>query len=210
MTVEPFTRLTAVAAPLPRDNVDTDALFPGRFIADMDVDYHRALFGDWRWDADGTPRPDFVLNRLPWREARILVAGRNFGCGSSREHAVWALTANGVRCVVAESFGDIFAANAVQNGLLCVPLPAREIALLTAELEAAPGMTMTVDLTEQTLTTPAGRRVSFAVDPATREALLSGLDAIGRTMLSADAIDRFQVRDRAARPWVWRPGAGAP
>lgn len=203
-----FNVLTAVAAPLPRDNVDTDAIFPGGFIADMNVDFARALFANWRWRPDGKPDPDFVLNRAPYRGAAILVAGSNFGCGSSREHAAWALEAVGIRCVIAESFGDIFAGNAVRNGILPVALSSEAVRALMAELEAEPGSTVTVDLVERRVVFPSGRRESFAIDEGSRTALLEGLDAIGVTLRHAEAISAFQEADRARRPWVYRPGTG--
>ncbi len=203
--MEPFRRLEAIAAPLPVDNIDTDTIFPGRFAQKMEVDYAAAFFADWRSD------PGFVLNRAEYRNARILVAGANFGCGSSREHAVWALAAYGIRAVIARSFGDIFRDNCVNNGVLAVALGAEAVAALAAAAERAGGRPFVVDLETQTIVPPGGMPVSFEIDAEDRRALLEGRDAIARTLEHADEIDRFQALDRTSRPWIYavaRAGAG--
>lgn len=199
--MEPFTRLTAVAAPLMRPNIDTDALFPAPFIQSMQIDFAAALFANWRADAD------FVLNRDEYAGAQVLLSGPNFGCGSSREHAVWALAARGFRAVIAPSYGDIFRDNAIRNGLLPVELPEEVIAAIAADLETANDKRLTVDLEAQTVTDGRGRSHAFTIDAAEREALLTGRDGIDMTLMQAEAIDRFQQADRTARPWAWAPMA---
>jgi 3-isopropylmalate/(R)-2-methylmalate dehydratase small subunit len=206
--MDKFIRLEGIAAPMPRDNVDTDAVIPVPWMKSIRPDYARALFANWRWkDGDGvTANPDFVLNRAPFREARILVAAANFGCGSSREAAVWALQGFGIRCVLASSFGDIFYENSFKNGLLPLVQPPATLARLHAQLAAGTGgCRMAVDLEAQTLTEPDGTVQPFAIDAGRRRTLLDGLDEIGQTLLSSDVIAAFEQRDRAARPWIYDP-----
>lgn len=207
--MEPFTRLTAVAAPLDLPNVDTDRIIPARFLRKpRGPEYGRHLFHDVRFDADGAERPDFVLNQAPYRAARILVTAENFGCGSSREMAVWALAAWGIRAVVAPSLGDIFRQNCYRNGLLPVLLPAAVVAGLRAQLHARPGATMTVDLAAQTVTAPDGTVHAFAIDPFPKHLLLTGQDELALTESHAPAIAAFEARQRAEAPWVTPGGAG--
>ncbi len=207
MTITPFIRLEAVAAPMARDNIDTDALFPAHFIKRMDVDYGATLFANWRFtDGIATERPDFVLNRPAYRDTRILVAGENFGCGSSREHAVWALKAFGIRCVIAKSFGDIFHGNCFKNGLLPVALPTEEVDRLLTDLETAAEKSLIVDLETEKIIVPGDREIPFATDQGRRRQLLEGLDDIGMTLLHAAGIGRFQDSDKKQRPWVYQPG----
>lgn len=206
--MQPFTVLRGSAAPLPIDNVDTDLIIRIERLTSL----QRHELGPWafeslRYRGDGSENPDFVLNQAPWRAAPILVAGRNFGCGSSREGAVWALLARGIRCVVAESFGDIFHANCFQNGVLPVRLPAD--ALARARTACTPQAIWEVDLRAQRIVLPDGAALAFEVDPLRRAALLEGLDDIGRTLQLHDSIDAWQARDRAARPWIWQPASGA-
>jgi 3-isopropylmalate/(R)-2-methylmalate dehydratase small subunit len=202
--MDKFRVLTATAAPLMVPNIDTDAIIPIVWLRSLGDDQAKGLFARWRRDESGDERPDFVLNREPYRRARILVAGRNFGCGSSRENAVWALMAFGIRCVIAPSFADIFSENAAKNGLLTVPLPEAETERLAAEVEHSQGAgTVTVDLDACQVTTPEGRAVAFAVNPAVRAALLEGIDEIGRTLQSEARIRTFQESDRRARPWIY-------
>jgi 3-isopropylmalate/(R)-2-methylmalate dehydratase small subunit len=185
----PFTSLTSVVAPLLRDNVDTDTIIPSREMTSTGrTGLADGLFAPWRYLEGRTPDPDFVLNRMP--DARILASGENFGCGSSREHAVWALAEWGIRAVIAESFAPIFRNNCIRNGLLPVVLPKEAIAAL-AEAE------VTVDLAAQTV---GGQR--FDIDAADKMMLLEGLDAIDLTLKHAPAIAAFHARDRIARPWV--------
>jgi 3-isopropylmalate/(R)-2-methylmalate dehydratase small subunit len=205
--MEPFTRLTAVGVPLDLPDVDTDRIVPARFLRKArTADYGRFLLHDLRFDADGSEKPDFVLNRAPYRDARILVAAQNFGCGSSREGAVWALMGYGFRAVIAPSFGDIFAGNCTKNGVLPVVLPADAVASLRGELHRAPGAMVTVDLTDQTVTAPGGGVHRFEVDAFRRECLLRGQDEIALTVERAPAIEAFEARQRAEMPWLW-PGS---
>jgi 3-isopropylmalate/(R)-2-methylmalate dehydratase small subunit len=205
--MEPLRRVEGLAAPLMRDHIDTDVIIPSREITSPAREgFGARLFAPWRYLEPGGPEdPAFVLNREPWRHARILIAGRNFGCGSSREMAVWALVQFGIRCVIAPSFGAIFRANAVRNALLPIELPAPAVDALAAAAEAAP-LWLTVDLEACEV---RGRdaqgeiRHPFAIDPDEREMLLSGLDAIDRTWQHRAAIEAFEAADRVRRPWVW-------
>lgn len=203
--MEKFTRLEGVAAPLPRANVDTDMIIPmARLVGTTRADIEAWGFELFRFNRDGSENPDFVLNQPAYRGAPILLAGDNFGCGSSREAAVWALMGLGVKAVVAPSFGDIFRNNCYQNGLLPVPLSADDIAILAEETAASPGNArVTIDLERQVVVSPRGREMAFEIEPKRKRALLDGLDEIGLTMTHADAIAAWQARDRAARPWVW-------
>jgi 3-isopropylmalate/(R)-2-methylmalate dehydratase small subunit len=202
-----FETLTAVAAPYPFANVDTDRIIRIERCARTP----RAEMGRWafeteRFDADGKDRADFVLNREPFRQAKIFIAGDNFGCGSSREMAVWAIAGLGIRCVIAPSFGEIFFGNCMQNGLLPIRLPAGTVAELLTTLAGAgtpERATLTIDLREQRIERPDGPSISFDVDPLQREALLEGLDSIALTLRKSACIDAFQQRQRANRPWVW-------
>lgn len=206
--MRPFHSLSAIAAPLPRDNVDTDAIFPGRFIQRMDIDFGRALFAAWRFDAGEAEQPDFVLNRPPFRQAEILVAGWNFGCGSSREHAVWALAAWGIRCVVAKSFGDIFFGNCLNNGLLAVELPEPVVDGLLRWLETAAEPRLAVDLPAQTIGGAAGV-IPFDITPERKHRLLRGLDEIDLTLEWAGEIARFSATHRRIQPWVFEALSGS-
>ena len=209
----PFISVSGVAAPLPRSDVDTDAVIPVPWMKAIAPDYARALFANWRWqDGDGiTERPEFILNQVPFREAKILVAGSNFGCGSSREAAVWALLGFGIRCVIAPSFGDIFYDNAYKNGLLPLVMPEIQVNALLVSLAARNGdARMTVDLESQSVTAPDGSLIAFAIDPSRRKALLGGLDEIGMTLTHAEAILAFQARDRLLRPWIYDPPLDRP
>ena len=206
--MEPFTRVTGRAAPLLRPNVDTEVMIRvDRLIGATPAGLGRWLFEAWRYDDDCAERPDFELNRPEFREARILLAGENFGCGSSREGAVWALRDYGVRAVVAPSFGDIFESNCFQNGILPVRLPEPEVEAVAAELEG--GGELTVDLVDCSLTTPRGRRVPFAIAAERRDALLAGLDEIGMTLRLDGAIRAYQARELEVRPWL-RPAGVRP
>ncbi|MBJ2155573.1 3-isopropylmalate dehydratase small subunit [Variovorax sp. IB41] len=200
--MEAFTRLEALAAPLPRANIDTDQIVPALYLqkprSDNFGDY---LFHDVRHDVHGRRRDEFVLNAPVYADARILVAGPNFGCGSSREHAVWALYDGGFRAVIAPSFGDIFFSNALKNGLLPVRLPEAVVQRMLDDLLAAPGTRMTVDLRTQTVTGPHERVEPFRIDPFPRQCLLEGLDEIDYTLAQHAAIDAFeQGRARGAAP----------
>jgi 3-isopropylmalate/(R)-2-methylmalate dehydratase small subunit len=197
---QPFTVLTGIAAPMLRDNIDTDAIIPSRESTSVARDgYGEKLFANWRY-RPGTriEQPDFVLNRPPYRRATMLIGGYNFGCGSSREAAVWSLVQFGIRCVIAKSFGEIFRKNSVCNGLLPVLLPADGVDALAGQA----GM-VRVDLQTQTVTAPSGEMWSFGIDALDRAMLLEGLDAIELTLKQSPAIAAFQARDRQTRPWIY-------
>jgi 3-isopropylmalate/(R)-2-methylmalate dehydratase small subunit len=207
--MKPVTQITGVAAPLPLANVDTDVIIRIEKLTQCP----REELGRWglaplRFREDGSENPAFVLNQPGWRKARILVAGANFGCGSSREHAVWALQGMGIECVIAPSFGDIFRNNCFQNGVLPVQLPADQAKWLLEALEArhqqGDPVELTVDLQAQTVRWPGQRDLPFAIEPRRREALLHGLDEIGLTLQLAPQIKAWQTADRAARPWIWQ------
>ncbi|HXJ82411.1 MAG TPA: 3-isopropylmalate dehydratase small subunit [Candidatus Methylomirabilis sp.] len=201
--MEPFTTLTAVAVPIDLPNVDTDRIIPARFLRrSRGPDYERYLFHDVRFRDDGSEREDFILNQPPYCQARILVAAQNFACGSSREAAVWALTAYGIRAFLAPSFGDIFAQNCGKNGALAVVLPGDVAARIRRQLHDRPGAEMTVDLLSQTVTAPDGARHEFQVDPFLKECLLRGQDEIALTLSHAAAIAAFEVRHGQEMPWV--------
>ncbi len=190
-----FERLKGIAAPLPLANVDTDMIIPARFMTALTRQgLGRHLFQELRYDAQGVERDAFVLNRAPYRDAQILIADRNFGCGSSREHAVWALTDFGIRCVVAPSFGDIFANNARKNGLLLIRLPDAECARLQRAASMADMALIDVDLDRQMISLADGESTGFSIDPDDRHALLEGLDDIARTLRHAEAIARYEAR----------------
>jgi 3-isopropylmalate/(R)-2-methylmalate dehydratase small subunit len=202
--MQPVERIEGIAAPLLRDHIDTDVIIPSRDITSPAREgFGAKLFAPWRYLAPGGPEnPDFVLNREPWRRAAILIAGHNFGCGSSREMAVWALVQFGIRSVVAPSFGAIFRDNCVRNGLLPVALPAATVAALAATAQAQPAG-WCVDLRACTLRTPDGTLHAFAFDAHEREQLLAGLDAIDLTWQQRTQIEAFEAADRLRRPWIW-------
>lgn len=192
--MQQFVRVRGVAAPLPLANVDTDMIIPARFMKALTRDGLGAhLFEELRFAADGSEREDFVLNRAACRDAQILIADRNFGCGSSREHAVWALDDFGIRCVIAPSFGDIFSNNARKNGLLLIRLPEALCERLREEIALAQLAPVEVDLAAQEIRLASGEVVAFAVNADDRRVLMEGLDDIGRTMRHEDAITRFEA-----------------
>lgn len=193
--MQPFTRLTAVAAPMDLPNVDTDRIIPARFLRKpKSAGYGQFLFHDVRFDAEARERPEFVLNRPAYRQAQILVAAENFGCGSSREMAVWALAGWGLRCVIAPSFGDIFFENCAKNGVLAVILPAETCAALRRQLHEGPGGTMTVDLEGQSVAAANGTLHRFTIDPFRKQALLTGQDEIALTLGYDKEIAAFEAR----------------
>jgi 3-isopropylmalate/(R)-2-methylmalate dehydratase small subunit len=204
--MQAFTTLTAVAAPFDTVNIDTDAIIPARFLRKPQdaTDYATCFFHDLRFDTAGVEKPGFVLNQPAYRDAHILVAAENFGCGSSREAAVWAHAAYGVRSVIAPSFGDIFQNNCSKNGVLAVVLPAAACAALRAQLHARPGATVTVDLTAQQVIAPDGTRHAFEIDGFKKQALLTGQDEIGLTFGYEELIADFERRHREAMPWLTR------
>jgi 3-isopropylmalate/(R)-2-methylmalate dehydratase small subunit len=201
--MEPFRSLTAVAAPLAMDNVNTDQIIPARFLRKpRNAGYGNFLFHDLRTRADGTQDPAFVLNRAPYQAARILVAGRNFGCGSSREGAVYALHDRAFRAVVAPSFGDIFFNNCAKNGVVAAVLAELAVADLIRQLAAQPGAEMTVDLERDTVIAPDGARHPFQLEPARKRCLLEGLDDIQLTLQHDAAIAGFEQQRYGRLPWL--------
>ena len=203
--MEKFTRVTGAAAPLMRINIDTEVVIPiNRLIGHKRGELGRFCFEPWRYTGDGTENPEFVLNQARYRAAKILVAGDNFGCGSSREHAVWSLADFGFRCIIAPSFGDIFYWNCFQNGVLPIRLPEEQVKEIAAEIEAAEKPLVTVDLAAQTITTPSGLNIVFATDPERRDALLEGNDEIGMTLKLDTQIRAHRRQDRENRPWIYR------
>ncbi len=198
-----FTILTGIAAPLPTANIDTDKIIPARFLKTIrrsGLGVH--LFDTLRYDAGGAERPDFVLNRPAYRSAEILITHENFGCGSSREHAPWALLDFGIRCVIAPDFADIFHGNCFKNGILPVALPRAVCDLLMADAELGTNARITVDLQRQVVVRPNGAEIAFTVDALRRHMLLEGLDEIGQTMQRGAAIDAFEAARLRARPWL--------
>lgn len=205
--MEKFVRLAAKACPLLLPNIDTDQILPGRFLKwPRSAELGRVLFQDLRRDAEGNERPDFLLNLPVWRDAKILIAGRNFGGGSSREAAVYALCEAGIRCVIAPSFGDIFAQNAVKNGLLTAIVPEADVLELGAAIAAEPELLVTVDLKQLTIAR-GNCTFAFSIDPVSRNQLLKGWDDIDLTQRHHDRIAAFKAADRERRPWA-RPFRG--
>ncbi len=203
--MEPFRMLDAIAVPIDEVNVDTNQLCPTRFNkVPRGPGHERILFHDQRFDEQGHEIADFVLNRELYRKARIIVAARNFGCGSSRESAVYALHAFGIRSVIAPSFGDIFASNCLKNGLLPVRLPAEAVAAMRRDLHAQVGARVKVDLAQQTVTGPDGCAHSFEIDPLQKRCLLEGLDDVALTQRYGTELAAFEARHRAAMPWLFR------
>ena len=201
--MKPFRKETGVVAPLMHANIDTDQIIPKQFLKRIErTGYGPYLFNDWRYDQEGNEKPDFILNREPYRQARVIIGGRNFGSGSSREHAVWALDNFGIRAVIAPSFADIFNGNALKGGLLPVQLPEHVVALLAERAEEEPGVEVTVDLENRTVTLEE-LTYAFEVDEFSRRCLLEGLDDIGLSLQNEEAISAFE----ATRP-SWLPDLG--
>jgi 3-isopropylmalate/(R)-2-methylmalate dehydratase small subunit len=201
--MEKFTKLTGIAAPMPLVNIDTDMIIPKQFLktikrSGLGVN----LFDEMRYDRQGNEIPDFVLNKPQYRGAQILVAGENFGCGSSREHAPWALLDFGIRCVIAPSFADIFYNNCFKNGILPIVLPQEEVDKLMEDAERGANAVLTIDLKAQTISGPDGGTIPFEVDAFKKHCLLNGLDDIGLSLEKVASIDAFEARASAARPWV--------
>ncbi|PVA10822.1 3-isopropylmalate dehydratase small subunit [Pelagivirga sediminicola] len=201
--MEKFTKISGIAAPMPMINIDTDMIIPKQFLktikrSGLGVN----LFDEMRYDDDGNEIPDFVLNKPAYRDAEILVAGDNFGCGSSREHAPWAIKDFGIRCVIAPSFADIFYNNCFKNGILPIALPQEQVDILMNEANKGANARIEVDLEAQTVSTSDGEVIRFEIDAFKKHCLLEGLDDIGLTMEKAPAIDMFETQASAARPWV--------
>ena len=200
--MDAFTTLTAIAAPMPVANVDTDKIIPARFLKTIKrtgLGVH--LFETLRYDAAGQERPDFVLNQEPYRHAGILIAHENFGCGSSREHAPWALLDFGIRCVIAPDFADIFHTNTFKNGILPIRLPRAVCDQLMADARLGENARLTIDLERQVVVRPNGEEVHFDIDPFRKHLLLNGLDDIGQTLQHAPAIDGYEARQRQEKSW---------
>ncbi|MBM7069132.1 3-isopropylmalate dehydratase small subunit [Actibacterium sp. 188UL27-1] len=201
--MERFTTLTGIAAPLPLMNIDTDMIIPKQFLKTIKRSgLGKNLFDEMRYADDGSEVEDFVLNQPAYREAQVIVAGDNFGCGSSREHAPWALLDFGIRCVISTSFADIFYNNCFKNGILPVVLPAEAVAILTKDAEKGANARMTIDLDAQTVTSSDGEVFGFEIDSFKKHCLLNGLDDIGLTFEKVGAIDSFEQTASQVRPWV--------
>ena len=203
--MEKFKVLKAVAASLPLVNVDTDMIIPARFLKTIKrTGLGKSAFYAMRYDESGAERADFVLNNEPYRHAKILIAGDNFGCGSSREHAPWSLADFGLRCIIAPSFADIFYGNSFKNGILCITLPQADVDKLAAKASSGntAGGEFTVDLESLTITAPDGGTVSFTLDGTKRTTLLQGLDDIGLTLQKVDKIASFEEKQRREQPWL--------
>ncbi len=201
--MDKFTTLTGIAAPMPLVNIDTDMIIPKQFLKTIKRSgLGKNLFDEMRYDGDGKEIAGFVLNQPAWRDAQILVAGDNFGCGSSREHAPWALLDFGIRCVISTSFADIFYNNCFKNGILPIVMPPAVVDTLMEDARKGANARMTVDLDSQTVTTSVGQSFGFEVDPFRKHCLLNGLDDIGLTLEKVSAIDTFEERAAQSRPWV--------
>jgi 3-isopropylmalate/(R)-2-methylmalate dehydratase small subunit len=211
--MEKFTREEGLVAPLDRANVDTDAIIPKQFLKSIKrTGFGPNLFDEWRYLDRGEPgmdnskrplNPDFVLNKPEYRGATVLVARENFGCGSSREHAPWALLQYGFQAVIAPSFADIFYNNSLKNGLLLIKLDAKTIDRLLSDAQATKGYRLAVDLEQQTVSTPAGESFHFDIDPFRKHCILNGLDDIGLTLAHADEIEAFEAKHKQAQPWLF-------
>jgi 3-isopropylmalate/(R)-2-methylmalate dehydratase small subunit len=201
--MDKFEKLTSSAAPMDMINIDTDMIIPKQFlktIARTGLGKH--LFHEYRFDDEGNEVEDFVLNKPAYRDAQILVAGENFGCGSSREHAPWALQDFGIKCVIAPSFADIFYSNSFKNGMLLITLPPEDCAKVMEDAERGANATLTIDLESQTITGPDGGEIKFEIDPFKKKCLLEGLDDIGLTMKNDDKIEGFEDNRNQSQPWM--------
>jgi 3-isopropylmalate/(R)-2-methylmalate dehydratase small subunit len=201
--MEKFTTLTGVAAPLKIINVDTDMIIPKQYLKTIKrTGLGKGLFSEQRYKDDGSENPDFVLNKPAYRQAKILVAGDNFGCGSSREHAPWALADFGIRCVISTSFGDIFYNNCFKNGILPIRVSHEELDKLFDDADRGANATLTIDLEKQEIRGPDGGTIKFDLDEFRKHCMLNGLDDIGLTMQKKPSIDRFETKERTERPWL--------
>ncbi len=203
--MQAFTVLTGIAAPMPQANIDTDKIIPARFLKSIERSgFGKNLFANYRYMPDGTENPDFVLNQEPYRKAEVLIAFENFGCGSSREHAPWALLDFGIRCVIAPDFADIFHNNSFKNGVLPVKLPRAVCEQLMEDSRMGGNAKITIDLEREVVVRPNGEEIPFKIDPLRRHLMLNGLDDIGQTMQHVTAIDSYEAKQRAAQPWLNR------
>src|SRR3954466_12152462 len=202
--MDKFTTLTGVAAPMPLQNIDTDKVIPARFLKTIKrsgLGVH--LFDPLRFDSAGKERPEFILNQEPYRQAQIIIAHENFGCGSSREHAPWALADFGIRCIIAPSFADIFFNNCFKNGILPIVLPQEQVDLLMDDAERGANAIVSIDLEKQEITGPDGGKITFEVDAFRKHCLLNGLDDIGLTLGHVQSIDTYETSQRGTQPWLW-------
>lgn len=205
MPMQKFKTVSGVAAPLPLANIDTDRIIPARFLRSIArTGFGKNLFNDLRFNGDGSEKPEFILNQPGWRKAEILIAGDNFGCGSSREHAPWAIADFGIKVVISTSFADIFFNNSFKNGLLLIRLPKAEVDKLMDDAKKGSNARITVDLEAQIITRPDGEKIKFEVDPFRKHCLLNGLDDIGLTLQRGKEIDAFEAGQRARQPWLYR------
>ena len=201
--MEKFTTLTGVAAPMDMINIDTDMIIPKQFLKTIQRSgLGKHAFSELRYNADGSEKEDFVLNKPAYREAKILVAGDNFGCGSSREHAPWAIGDFGIRCVISTSFADIFYNNCFKNGILPIKVTPEQLEALMDDADRGANAIVTVDLEEQTITGPDGGEIKFEIDPHRKHCLLNGLDDIGQSLEKVDAIAAHEAKRDAATPWL--------
>jgi 3-isopropylmalate/(R)-2-methylmalate dehydratase small subunit len=201
--MKPFRKLTAIAAPLPMINIDTDVIIPKQFLKTIQRSgLGKNAFFDLRYDNAGNENPDFVLNKKPYRDAEILITGENFGCGSSREHAPWAILDMGIRCIIAPSFADIFHSNCFKNGILPIALPQAQIDELMKEAQDNPDAVTTIDLEKQTITRGNKFSFNFEIDPFRKNCLLNGLDDIGLTLEKEKFISAFESKDKEKRSWL--------
>ena len=194
--MDPFTKLTGVVAPIDRVNIDTDQIIPAVFLKSIESSgFEDALFSSWRYNADGSPNPDFVLNKPAYKDAHVLVAGPNFGCGSSREHAPWALRDYGIKCIISASFADIFYNNCFKNGVLPLILPEEQVRVIMDKAESDPGVQLNIDLVSQRVWDDSEEiSISFEIDPARKDALVNGLDDIGLTLRMENDISAYEAR----------------
>ncbi|GLQ07837.1 3-isopropylmalate dehydratase small subunit [Sneathiella chinensis] len=201
--MEKFTKLTGVAAPMPLVNIDTDMIIPKQYLKTIQrAGLGKNLFAEMRYEADGSEKDDFVLNQPAYRGAEILVAGDNFGCGSSREHAPWALLDFGVRCVISTSFADIFYNNCFKNGILPIVVSKADLEKLMDDAGRGANATLTIDLEAQEIQGPDGGTIAFDIDPFRKHCLLNGLDDIGLTMQKAEKVDSFEEQQKLTQPWL--------
>ncbi len=201
--MEKFTKLTGIAAPLPMINVDSDKIIPKQFLRTIKrTGLSEGLFYEMRFDEAGQPKTGFVLDQPAYKDAQILVTGANFGCGSSREHAPWAILDAGIRCVIAPSFGDIFYNNCFKNGILPIQLPKEQVDLLMDDAERGANAVVSIDLEKQEITGPDGGTVHFEIDPFHKHCLLNGLDDIGQTLEKTCSIDAYEAKQKHTQPWL--------
>ncbi|HTP81321.1 MAG TPA: 3-isopropylmalate dehydratase small subunit [Alphaproteobacteria bacterium] len=202
--MQKFTTLTGVAAPMPMPNIDTDKIIPAEHLKTIKrTGLGKVLFERMRYTDDGKERPDFVLNKPAYRNAKIIVAGENFGCGSSREHAPWALLDFGITCVISTSFADIFYNNSFKNGILPIKLPKEDVEKLLDDASRGANAVITIDLEKQEIRGPDGGTIKFDIDPFRKHCLLNGLDDVGLTMQKKPKIDGFEAQQKSAQPWLY-------